>query len=174
MVLYVKDKSIIPPALSWLSKYRGRGWSLMEQHTNHDVLKPLESLLCLQKETASMSKSLRLGGVSFEPLRHINDMQDSQKRGGRLSIPFRPTVGGNPVSKAPKDKYEVGADHGTAKHKTRSETWGRPDSLCFLSSHSKWARLQETCQLQTKCWLKRSSQVLGWDRQHLPPREGKD
>lgn len=92
----------------------------MGQHTSHDVLKPSENLLCLQKERASMSKSLRLEGVNSEPLHHFSDMQDSQKRGGRLPIPFISTVGGNPVSKAPK--VEVGADHGTAKHKTRSET----------------------------------------------------
>lgn len=102
------------------------------------------------------------------------DMQDNQKRGGHLCLSFLPMVERTPVSKAPKVKHEVGADHGTAKHKTRNEVRGRPDSLCLSSSHnSHWAQLQKTNQLQTKCGLKRSSQVLGWNRQHLPSRDVK-
>lgn len=103
----------------------------------------------------------------------LGDRQESQKRAcgfPSLSFPWQT----RPQLVSPEVTYEVDADNKSAKHKKRSEVGGRLDSLHLLSSHSNWAQLQDWYQLQTKCGLKRSSQVLEWDRQHLPSRDGRD
>lgn len=101
----------------------------MEQQSSSDVPKPSETLLCLQKGRVPTSKSLRLGGVRFEPLCYFGLLVTGKraKREGVAFPPF-PSHGAHghfsqktPVGKAPKVKYEVGVDHGTAKHTTRSK-----------------------------------------------------
>lgn len=172
-----KAKCLFPPS-TFLTKWgHGRGDGVLQSSkvslmsTSHQ-----KNLLCFQKGKVPVSKSFKLGGDQFEPLHYFGLLLIGKitKREGVAFPPFssrgahRPFSQKTPVGEAPKVKYE-----GTAKHTTRSEAWGRPDSSHLSSSHSNWAQLQESFQLQTKCGLKKYSQVLWWDRQQLPSRDGK-